>query len=123
MPKDIIQRAKELYYQANTNPQMIKTLQEEYGINSDQAGSALQDMRDHIEAIDDAQKWRYWNLFGGLFLAILAIPAMLLDRFIAAAVLGSGGVKFMIKGWELIHLLKKEKAENKPIEGVLDANL
>jgi hypothetical protein len=123
MPKDIIQRAKELYYQAHTNPQIIKTLQDEYGVNSDVAGSAMQDMRDHIEAIDDAQKWRYWNLFGGLFLTLLTIPALLLGRFFAAALVGGGGVKFMKKGWELIQLLKKEKAENKPIEGFLDANL
>jgi hypothetical protein len=123
MPKDIIQRAKELYYQAHTNPQIIKTLQDEYGINSDEAGTAMQDMRDHIEAIDEAQKWRYWNLFGGLFLTILTIPALLLGRFFAAFALGGGGIKFMVKGWELIKLLKEDKAQNKPIEGILDSNL
>jgi hypothetical protein len=29
----------------------------------------------------------------------------------------------MVKGWELIQLLKKEKAQDKPIEGILDVNL
>ena len=120
--KNPILRTKELYYEGNSQMIIVKKIAEEYKISSGEAGSYYGQVMDMMDAYDKAERFRYWNFLGGLFLLLMCLPGFFIVRFYSIVVLGSFSIFLIKKGWNQINLYNETNKSNSNIDGLLDSS-
>ena len=120
--KNPILRTKELYYEGNSQMIIVKKIAEEYKISSGEAGSYYGQVMDMMDAYDKAERFRYWNFLGGIFLLLLCLPGFFTVRIYMIIVLGSFAIALIKKGWNQINLYNETNKSNSSVDGLLDSS-
>ncbi len=118
MRKELILRAKELHRRGYGKMRILELLVEIYGVDTGTAGSHVQVALDEIEDFDNAEKYRYWYLFGGIVCLLLSVAGIfLIDGLMNTyhiLILGSISLSMLRKGWQQLSIYKSgiEEKEN-----------